>query len=112
LDSAWGTELQSQTVHGPAGQLDGASVWPAIRSAAAWAGSLSSMLEWMFRVTSMPRWRAQPRKDPGSGKSVGFHSHPFQSSGAFQSVSRDRVSSGTWFAVNAGYTVSSMSAAE
>ena len=70
---------------------------PAMRSASASSGSLSSMLEWMFKVTSMPWAAAQSRNAPGSGKRPVFHSQPSQSLGAFQSVSSDRVLRGTWF---------------
>ena len=94
--------LQSQTLQGPAEQLDGASLSPAMRSAVGSLGSLSSMLEWMLRVTSMWWDRAQARNDPGSGKRSVFHSQPFQLLGAFQSVSSERVSRGTWFFTKAG----------
>ena len=102
LDSAWGMELQSHTLQFPLVQLDEARACPAMRSASGSLGSLSSMLEWMFKVTSMPWERAQWRKEDGEGKRERFHSQPFQSFGAFQSVSSERVLSGTWFATNSG----------
>ena len=102
MDSAWGMELQSHTLQFPFVQLDEARAFPAMRSACASLGSLSSMLEWMFKVTSMP-WELRPvEEEVGEGKSDGFHSQPFQSFGAFQSVSSERVLSGTWFATNSG----------
>ena len=102
FDSAWGTELQSQTLQAPLVHDEDDNVWPATRWAAGSLGSLSSMLEWMFKVTSTPFPAAQCKKAAGSGKKVGFHSQPFQSLGAFQSVSRDSVSRGTWWATKAG----------
>ena len=95
MDSAWGMELQSHTLQFPLVQLDEASVCPAMRSACGSLGSLSSMLEWMFNVTSIPWELAQSTKDEGEGKSERFHSQPFQSFGAFQSVSSERVLRGT-----------------
>ncbi len=84
-------------------QLDVASVDPgdALRRRAAW-GRRSAMLEWMFKVTSMPWDRAHFRKAPGRGTDSVFHSHPSQSLGAFQSVSSDSVLSGHWFFWKAG----------
>ena len=65
-------------------------------------GSLSAMLEWTFKVTSMPWDRAHCRNELGSGNSELFHSHPSQLLGAFQSVSSDSVLRGTWFCWKAG----------
>src|ERR1700722_1148693 len=96
LDSAWATELQSHTLQVPLVQIEDARSCPAIRSASGSLGSLSSMLEWMFKVTSMPCERAHFKKAVGDGKSDVFHSQPFQSLGAFQSVSSERVLRGTW----------------
>src|SRR5579875_2214962 len=105
LDSACGIWLQSQTLHGPLKQFAGPSVPPATLSAAGSRGSLSEMLEWMFSVTWMPCCFAQSRNACGSGNSAGFHSQPSQELGDFQSVSTDRVSSGTWWARKAGISV-------
>src|SRR5271163_4283738 len=102
LDSAWEIELQSHTLQFPLVQLDEASAFLAMRSASGSLGSLSSMLEWMFNVTSMPCELAQWKNEVGEGKSDGFHSQPFQSFGAFQSVSSERVLRGTSLATNSG----------
>ena len=83
-------------------QLEPASVCPAMRSAAPSLGSLLSMLECTLSVTSMSRARAQLKKELAFGKRDSFHSQPFQSLGAFQSVSSERVSSGTLWDSNAG----------
>ena len=58
-------------------------------------GSLSSMLECTLSVTSMPRDAPSCKKELAFGKRDLFHSQPFQSLGAFQSVSSERVSRGT-----------------
>jgi hypothetical protein len=60
------------------------------------------MLEWMFSVTWMPCFAAQPRNARGSGNSAGFHSQPSQELGDFQLVSTESVSSGTWCERKAG----------
>src|SRR6202035_5956445 len=87
FDSAWGIELQFQTLQMPAWQLVFGRVVPATRSALAIFGSSVAMLEWTFKVTAIPRSWAQRRNAPGLGTSEGFHSHPSQLLGAFQSVS-------------------------